>query len=114
MKLKVICIIILFLLSCRDSDPMCDLNSLEGNKEANGIVESKRENIAGNGNCEHIYFTQGRPYVWFDENYEFVGKPFYSLIFIGDSIVKEEGSLEMLVYRKDTTFSIDLSFPCSK
>ena len=91
---------------------MCDLNKLERNKEADGVVQSMKKDIKGNGNCEHLYFTEGRSYVWFDENYEYIGKSFFHLISIGDSIVKEEGSLKMRVFSIDTTFTIDLSFPC--
>ena len=91
---------------------MCHLNNLAKRKYANGKVIRKVLDVEKDHGNEHLYLDTGSQYIWEDNNYELIGKAFYDKIILGDSIVKEKGQTEMMVYREDSSFVIDLSFPC--
>jgi len=77
-------------------------NRLMAKEIAVGIVQKKETGLPGN--WEHLTLTNKEVFSWFDEYFGF-----YDKILVGDSIVKEENSLELKVFRADTFFVIDLS-----
>lgn len=80
------------------------LNRLMSSDEAIGVVLKKETGLPGN--YEELTLASGEIFSWGDD-IECYG--FYEKIHIGDSIVKEKGSLELKVFRADTFFVIDLA-----
>ena len=114
-KINVFILLICFIVSsCFIETGYCRLNRLNRNKVANGLITTKAQNVKNSNNCEILYLTSGAQYAWCDQVYDYEKRSFFDRVLIGDSIIKKKGSLEMYVYRKDTSFIIDLSFPCNK
>lgn len=92
----------------------CRINRLNSYKKFSGIVSRKIKDSKSHTN-EIIYLSNGQEYEWADDAYMYSElSGFFDLIEMGDSIEKSENSLILSVYRPDTSFMIDLSFPCEK
>ncbi len=89
----------------------CRINRLNSKIEFDGIVVSKQKDIWNHAN-EFLKISRNQSFEWHDETYQ--ERSFYDLIYVGDSIIKNKGRLEIQIIRSDTTFVIDLSFPCKK
>lgn len=100
------------MTNCYIESPHCHLNRLNRNKTANGIVVRKHENVKESNSCEILLLKSRKKYSWCDEVYDYDGRSYYHKIAVGDSIVKEKGSLNMYVFRPDTFFVINLGFDC--
>ena len=89
----------------------CKHNRFKRDDVLNGIVTKRTRNSKSYAH-ELIRLKNGQSFEWEDDNYE--KDSFFYKIRIGDSLVKKENSLVMKISRIDTTFIIDLEFPCDE
>ena len=113
--LKLIVIVVVFGAVLYENDPFepvnCKRNRFREDDVLNGSVVKKVRNSNSHSN-ELIFLSDKELFEWENDYYQ--KDSFFHKINIGDSLVKEEGSLILKVYKKDTSFNIDLSFPCEE
>lgn len=89
----------------------CRRNRFLLDDKINGIVSKKIYNSKSHNN-EQIYFSNGDIFDFETNHYGELRV--YENILMGDSIVKEEGSLILEIHRKDSSFVLDMTLPCDQ
>jgi len=89
----------------------CKRNRFRNDDAFNGAVVEKIRNSKQHA-YEIIKLKTGQSFEWEDNYYE--KDSFFYKILLGDKLIKKENSLIIEVSRIDTTFTIDLEFPCEE
>lgn len=120
---KLIIGVLLFLFWCSiiylskpSEHRCCRLNRFNGNDQFSSVVIKKELNSKRHG-LDVVYLKSHDLFAWHEEDYEknyYKNRGFYNKISIGDSLIKEEGSLLMTIKNKDTIFTIDIALPCDE